>query len=34
MYIFVVPGSSPALLGMPDIEILGVLAINHENIGR
>ena len=28
---FIVPGSSPALLGMPEIETLGILAINYEH---
>ena len=28
------PGSSPALLGMPDIETLSVLTINDKTIGR
>ena len=31
---FVVPGSDPALLSMQDIDILGVLTINFETIGR
>ena len=31
---FVVPGSSPALLGMLDLETLGVLTIKCETIGR
>ena len=34
MYVFVVQGSGPASLGMPDIDILGVLTINYEIIGR
>ena len=34
MLVFVVPRSHPALLGMPDIETLGVLTINYEPIGR
>ena len=31
---FVVLGSGPALLGMPDIETLSVLPINQKTIGR
>ena len=31
---FVVQGASPAVLGMPDINNLGVLIINCEAIGR
>ena len=31
---FVVPGSSPALLGMPYIETPGVLTINCKTMGR
>ena len=31
---FLVPGSCPALLGMPDIEKLGVLTINYKATGR
>ena len=34
MYIFVVPGSGLALLGMPDIETQGVLTTNYETKGR
>ena len=32
--LFVVPESSPALLGMPDIETLGVLTIDDKTIDR
>ena len=31
---FVVPENGPALLGMPDIDNLGVLTMNFEAIGR
>ena len=31
---FVVPGSGPSLLGMPDIDNLGVLTMNYETIAR
>ena len=34
MYIFVVPGRRPALLGIPDINNLGVLTIKYDTIGR
>ena len=34
MYIFVVAGSDPALLDTPVMEILGVLIITYETIGR
>ena len=30
----VVPGSSPSLLGIPNIKTLGVLTITYETIGR
>ena len=33
MQVFVVPGSSPAFLGMQDIDKLGVLTINYKTIG-
>ena len=32
--LLVVPGSSPALLSMPDIDNLHVLTINYETINR
>ena len=32
--VFVVQGGSPAVLGMPEIETLGVLTINYDTIGR
>ena len=31
---FVVPASSPALLGMPDIDTLGIPTINYKTIDR
>ena len=31
---FVVPGNSPAALGKPDIDNLGVLTITFKTIGR
>ena len=34
MSVFVVPGRDPALLGMPHIEILDVLTIKYNTIGR
>ena len=34
MHFFVVLRGSPALLGMPDIDNLGILTINHETIDR